>query len=32
MTTSCIIYIAASLSIGATIGFCWREIVAMVND
>jgi hypothetical protein len=27
-----IIYIAATLSIGASIGFCWREIIAMGVD
>jgi hypothetical protein len=32
MTTSCIIYIAISLFIGACFGFCWREIVAMGAD
>jgi hypothetical protein len=35
MTTSCIIYIiyvAASFSVGAGFGFCWREIIRMGSD
>jgi hypothetical protein len=32
MTISCIISVYAALCVGASFGFCWREIIATGAD